>query len=230
MKRPIYIGIGAVCLVLTAIVITEMSVAISDEAMTPGAGSQDVSSAGDEQSADDPDTMVTSILDRPIFAPDRRGPPAPKGADMAASAADKAGPEIRGRLAGVTIGPGERREAVFARGEGEKPLVVREGDDVDGWTVSSIESGRVLLTSTFGQRTIEPTFGAAGDTPPPVRKTPTAKDVVNAEPANPAMPQGPGNRRAGSRIPPPGAAPVPGANPIGRRAPPIPPARRKDSN
>jgi hypothetical protein len=226
MIRPIYIAMGAVCLVLSAIVITEMSVAISDRATLPG-GAQNAAGTGEEQSPDDPDTMAQSILDRPIFSPDRRGPPAPKSADMSASSADKAAPEIRGRLAGVTLGPGEKREAVFARGEGEKPLVVREGDEVDGWTVSSIEPSRVVLTSTFGQRSIEPTFGAVGETPPPVRRTPTAKDVVGAEPVNPAVPN-PGNRRAGARIPP--QAPLPGTNPIGHRAPPIPTARRKDSN
>jgi hypothetical protein len=226
MKHPLYMAMGGVCLVLAAIIVFELSVSISDIAASHGEGQQVASGDGD-QPVDDADAMTASILERPIFAPDRRGPPAPKNADSALSSADKSAPEIHGRLEGVTIGPGDERQAVFARGEGEKPLVVREGDDVDGWTVSSIESGRVLLTSTFGQRTVEPTFGAAGETPVPTpHKTSAAKDIVGAEGTQP----GPGNRRAPLRPVPGAATPAPGANFMGHRAPPIPPARRKDTN
>lgn len=226
MKHPLYMAVGGVCLVLAAVIIFELSVKISDVAASLGEGQQ-AAAGSDDQPVEDADAMIASILERPIFSPDRRGPPAPKNADSALSSSERSAPEIRGRLEGVTIGPGEERRAVFARGEGEKPLIVREGDDVDGWTVSSIESGRVLLTSTFGQRTVEPAFGTAGEVPMPIpHKASAARDIVGADGTQP----GPGNRRAPLRPVPGAAPPGPGANLMGHRAPPIPPARRKDTN
>ena len=155
-------GIGGLCLILSVIIASEFNLAISDVAASPSDRAADDAAGAADQAPDDVDTQVASILERPLFAPDRRGPPAPKTADQGAGAANRAAPEITGRLGGITIGPGDDKEAVFERGEGEKPLVVKEGDDVDGWTVSSIEPDKVVLTSTFGQREIQlhPFLGA----------------------------------------------------------------------
>jgi hypothetical protein len=214
MRRPIYTAIGGVCLILAVIIAAEFNLKINNVAASPTDRPGEDAAAGDDPAPDDPDTQIASILERPLFAPDRRGPPPPKNADQAAGPAGKAAPEITGRLGGITIGPGEDKEAVFERGEGEKPLVVKEGDDVDGWTVSTIEADKVVLTSTFGQREIQPTFGASGETPPPRNKLSSQKQAADTEsPAPPAQPST-GNRRVPPRTVPPGITPpFPGTNP-----------------
>jgi hypothetical protein len=55
------------------------------------------------------------------------------------------------------IRPGAR-EALFMD-VGRRPISVRVGGEIDGWTIVSIESDRVLLSSAFGERTVEPTNG-----------------------------------------------------------------------
>jgi hypothetical protein len=214
MRRPLYMAVGGVCLILAGIIAAEFNLTINNVAASPAGQAGEDAAVGDDAAPDDADTQVASILERPLFAPDRRGPPPPKTADQAAGPVGKAAPEITGRLGGITIGPGEDKEAVFERGEGEKPLVVKEGDDVDGWTVSSIEPDKVVLTSTFGQREIQPTFGASAEAPPPRNKPSSQKQAVDTDsPAQPAQPPA-GNRRVPPRTVPPGVAPpFPGTNP-----------------
>jgi hypothetical protein len=228
MRHPLYMAVGGVCLILAVIIAAEFNLTISDVAASPSDQPTGEVAAGGDQAPDDVDTQVASILDRPLFAPDRRGPPAPKAADQAAGPADRAAPEIRGRLGGITIGPGDDKQAVFERGEGEKPLVVKEGDDVDGWTVSSIEPDKVVLTSTFGQREIQPTFGTPGDAPQPRNKPSSPKEVAGVEsPVNPPIQPPPASRRVPPRAMPPGVGqPFPGINPRARRPAPTPAMRR----
>jgi hypothetical protein len=226
MRRPLYMAIGGVCLVLAVIIAAEFNLTINNVAASPTDRPGEDAAAGGDPAPDDADTQIASILDRPLFAPDRRGPPPPK-TDQAAGPVGKAAPEITGRLGGITIGPGEDKEAVFERGEGEKPLVVKEGDDVDGWTVSSIEPDKVVLTSTFGQREIQPTFGASGETPPPRNKSSSQKEVAGTDSPAPLAQPPAGNRRVPPRIGPPGVAPpFPGPNPRAHNAVTNPAMRR----
>lgn len=231
MKRPLYLAVGGLCLVLFAIVVIELVLPISNVAASTGDRSVD-QVVGDGAVTGDIDSLVAAILERPLFAPDRRGPPAPKNQDEIARPADRSAPEITGRLGGITIGPEDEREAVFMRGDGEKPLVVKEGDDVDGWTVSSIQPGHVLLTSAFGQREIQPTFGTPGDAPVHPRPQ-AAKETAGpqAQTGNPPA-QPLANRRAPPpRSPFPGTArPSSGATPMAHRPPPLPAARRREAN
>jgi hypothetical protein len=60
-----------------------------------------------------------------------------------------------GRLAGMSIRP-EGREALFER-EGQKPIAVKEGQEIDGWTVASIQADHVVLRSSIGEETLKPT-------------------------------------------------------------------------
>jgi hypothetical protein len=217
-------GMGGLCLILALIIASEFNLTISDVAASPSDRPADDVTGAVEQASDDVDTQIASILERPLFAPDRRGPPAPKTPDQSAGQAASAAPEITGRLGGITIGPGEDKEAVFERGEGEKPLVVKEGDDVDGWTVSSIESDKVVLTSTFGQREIQPTFGDPTAAPLPRNKSKDAgADVAAAPPVDPP----PSARRVPPRPAPPSVRhALPGTNPR-QRNPASNPAMRR---
>jgi hypothetical protein len=207
-------AVGGLCLILAVIIAAEFNLTVNDVAASPTARPGEDAATGNDPAPDDADTQIVSILERPLFAPDRRGPPPPKTADQAAGPTGKAAPEITGRLGGITIGPGDDKEAVFERGEGEKPLVVKEGDDVDGWTVSSIEPDKVVLTSTFGQREIQPTFGASGEAPPR-NKSSSQKEVAGTDsPAAPPAQPPAGNRRMPPRMVPPGVVPpFPGTNP-----------------
>jgi hypothetical protein len=86
--------------------------------------------------------------------------------------------------------PGDR-EALFAR-QNDKPLAVKPGGQVDGWTVKDIENDRVILTSAFGQRVLEPSKGLPGEGVNPV----PPHRVVRAHKSN-------------SQRPPSGAVPPP---------------------
>jgi hypothetical protein len=104
--------------------------------------------------APDMDGTVAAILARPLFTPGRRPPQTASFAPIAETE-EEAPRQLRGRLAGVTIRPGVR-EALFIR-EGQKPLAVSVGAEIDGWRISAIEPDRVILSSASGDQTIKPT-------------------------------------------------------------------------
>ena len=55
------------------------------------------------------------------------------------------------------IRPGVR-EALFARA-GQKPIPVKIGGEIDGWTIAAIELDRVVLANAFGSQIVRPTPG-----------------------------------------------------------------------
>src|SRR6185312_9714071 len=110
------------------------------------------------------DSFVVEILKRPLFT-DGRQPPS-----VAVASAEP--PQLQGRLAGVVL-QANSREALFAR-PGGKPVSVKEGDTIDGWTVSKIEEDQVTLTSAFGEQVVKPTNGAADEIAAPAAR-PAAK-------------------------------------------------------
>lgn len=91
---------------------------------------------------------VAAILDRPLFSPDRR--PAP-GAPTAVAGAGVP------RLTGIVMAP-EEAVAIFRRANGAKPLVVRAGELVDGWVVSTIGANGVDLRKADARMTVTPQF------------------------------------------------------------------------
>jgi hypothetical protein len=125
------------------------------------------------------DGMVAEILKRPVFSAGR-APPAPM------VAAKPEPPRLQGRLAGVVLQP-DFKEALFAR-PGGKPLAVKEGDVIDGWTVGKIEEDQVTLTSAFGEQVVRPSKGG-----PDELTTPAPRPMVKkATPTKGAPPrQGP---------------------------------------
>ena len=111
---------------------------------------------------------------------------------------------ITARLTGLMIQPGDR-QALFAR-DGGKPFTAKPGDQVDGWTVASIEADGVVLTGPLGERTLHPADGAhpsagmaAGHppapTPAPAPLRLSTADRVMKPPANAAA-QGNGSNAA----------------------------------
>ncbi len=94
--------------------------------------------------------QVASILARPLFDRSRR----PAGASEPVAGVL--------RLTGVVVGP-SGREAIFEPVAGGKPLVVYEGERVNGALVRVIVPGAVLMVDANGAHLISPAYqpGAA---------------------------------------------------------------------
>ena len=137
------------------------------------------------QAADDrADRMVAEILKRPLFTQGRQ-PPETKIVKAEP-------PKLQGRLAGVVLRP-DLREALFTR-PGGRPVSVKEGEVIDGWTTAKIEAGQVVLTSSFGEQIVKLTNGTPDEITPgrrPVKKaTPTKNQSAKpGQPPNPAPAQ-----------------------------------------
>lgn len=86
------------------------------------------------------------ILARPLFTVSRR--------PAARSAKGPAAP-LKGRLAGIIVGP-EEREALFVEAGESKPSPLHEGEEIEGWTIEKIELDRVTLRSGTVLETVEP--------------------------------------------------------------------------
>jgi hypothetical protein len=129
------------------------------------------------------DAMVAEILKRPLFTQGRQPP------QIRVVLAEP--PRLQGRLAGVMLET-DSREALFTR-PGGKPIAVKEGDVIDGWTVAKIEAEQVRLTSAFGEQVVKPTNGGADEItarlPKPVMRKviPTQQPKPLAQPPKPAM-------------------------------------------
>lgn len=98
------------------------------------------------------DAWAAEILARPLFAHNRR----PPDQAVATQAAAVALP----RLTGVAVSP-IGRSAIFAGGEGGKPVVVSLGGKIGRYTVSAIKPGAVTVNGPDGARTLTPSFDAA---------------------------------------------------------------------
>ena len=135
-----------------------------------------------QAAADKADRLVAEILKRPLFT-EGREPPHPKVVKATP-------PVLQGRLAGVMLRP-DMRIALFTRPGGGRPVSVKEGEVIDGWTTSKIEEGRVVLTSSFGQQVVKPTNGSADEVTPGHHAIKKATPTKN-QPAKPA--QAPGQK------------------------------------
>lgn len=92
-----------------------------------------------------PETLAATALARPLFSPTRRQP----SSDEPASA------ELAGkRLAGIVVSP-QQRLAIFAV-TGAKPLVLKEGADIDGWRIDTITPSDISLRGPGGTRILRP--------------------------------------------------------------------------
>jgi hypothetical protein len=121
--------------------------------------------------------MVAEMSKRPLFTEGREPP------ELKVVKAEP--PKLQGRLAGMVLRP-DLREALFTR-HGGKPIAVKEGDVIDGWTVSTIEIGRVILTSTFGEQIVKPTNGTPDEIGPAKPRAVAKKPAPpQAKPAVPA--------------------------------------------
>jgi hypothetical protein len=101
--------------------------------------------------------LVAAALARPLFNPARRPPEKSKaiGVDLGDT-----------RLAGILVTP-RSRLAIFAV-TGGKPLVVNEGEAVNGWEIEKITADSVALRGPSGTTMLQPKLEENAIAPPPL--------------------------------------------------------------
>ena len=100
------------------------------------------------------DALAKEILDRPLFSSDRRPAPEPPSPEELARLQP---PVLKSHLTGISILP-DTRLALFV-GDGNKYQSLKEGDDIDGFKVRTIETDHVTLASSFGEQIVRPAKG-----------------------------------------------------------------------
>jgi hypothetical protein len=108
-----------------------------------------------EEPAENLDSMVSEILERPLFSPSRQSADKPDSEDVAQAPPPPPPPQLPARLAGMNIRP-ETRQALFEVQAGQKLTAVSEGQEINGWTVASIQPDQVVLRSTAGEQVMKP--------------------------------------------------------------------------
>jgi hypothetical protein len=135
------IALFIVCLGLAGVIAAEVS---TPSLAVPEAPSQQSLAARAKGSANDgpmpfslpPLQSFAAITDRPLFSQSRQ--PSPQGSD------DSLGPWSSFVLAGIIISP-TSREALILHGKPPTIVHVQEGQDIDGWLITSILPDRVVL-------------------------------------------------------------------------------------
>ncbi len=152
-QRMLRLGLGALCMGLAAIIVAEVSViALANDVSVTAAGKE--AQPPEMRMPANIDSMVAVILERPLFA-SARIPYEEAVATDNDDAGDEAPQQLQARLTGVAILP-EGREALFER-EGSKPVAVKEGSQIDGWTVKAIRTDQVVISNAMGETVLEPT-------------------------------------------------------------------------
>lgn len=127
------------CLGLSGIIAAELStssLAVADPAADPPPGTRAKGAASEAPVAFSlpPLRSFASVNERPLFSQTRR--PAPQGEDF--------GPWSSFVLAGIIISP-DSREALILHGKPPTVAHVQEGQDVEGWLITSILPDRVVF-------------------------------------------------------------------------------------
>jgi hypothetical protein len=150
--RPIGLGLGLAVMMSAGI----LSEGPGDEAPSNQPPRMQISPTTPKLARPNIDALVADILARPLFNPSRQ-PANEASAETADGAAEP--PKMPRRLEGITIGP-QAKEALFER-EGEKPIAVKEGQMIEGWTVASIRADQVLLKSGAESQIVKPANSTA---------------------------------------------------------------------
>ncbi len=102
---------------------------------------------------------LSTIVDRPLFAPSRRPPAAPVAPAPEPAASPAPPPDLV--LSGIVM-DGKTARAVVRVGAEKRIVHAHVGDNIDGWTVSQIEGRKLVLS--LGDRFVTYTlFAKAGE-------------------------------------------------------------------
>jgi general secretion pathway protein N len=140
-QRISIIALALICIALAVVVDLEWQAPLAAASVSTAphdASSQMVGENPPPRFSLPPIQSFSAVTARPLFVEDRR--PAPE------SAGGSVGPWSSLTLAGIVIAPGSR-EALIRHGTPAVVVHLREGQSVDGWTVRSILSDRVVLTN-----------------------------------------------------------------------------------
>jgi hypothetical protein len=161
MSRAAFAWLGGAALALAAIIAAEFS---AGTAPPPVAGAAVVMAARNVAAgapvAGSERRWTAAILERPLFNPARRPPGEPSEAGSF-------------RLSGTIVGPDGRR-AIFEPAGTGRPVIVREGERMEGAVVRAIAPGLVLVVGADGPRLLAPSYttpsgAVAAGTPPLAR-------------------------------------------------------------
>ena len=147
MSRAAFGALGLTGAALACLVALELR-GIEGDAVTSGVAASAVARwrpAPEVPTPPPPDRTgewAATALARPLFAPDRRPVPEPRGAAVAGGPAGRELP----RLTGVMVTPGGAAAIFAGAAEGAKPQVMRVGDSLGGFEVKAIMAGEVTLT------------------------------------------------------------------------------------
>jgi len=196
--RLVMLLLAAGCLLFGAIILIELKPSGADDGLIPEVPARPETPAGiNRQQSPHLDELVATALARPLFSSTRRPPQS-----VSAGGAGESDLADR-RLTGIVTAPGHRL-AIFAV-NGDKPLMVAEGDEVSGWHVESITPREVSLAGPSGTKILLPKLDpnlAAPPAPPPVAnlagrppspplappRLPGAPAAAAAGPQNPGVP------------------------------------------
>jgi hypothetical protein len=171
--RILRMGLTALSIGLGAIVVVEVSAGALGSAALPQLESRDPI-VPEIPIPSDIDSLVAEILERPLFAASRVPFEDAIIADEDSDEGEEVSQALQARLTGVAILP-EGREALFER-EGGKPVAVKEGGQIEGWTVKAIRTNQVVLSSAAGDEVLEPA-NAQG----PIRRPRVAANGAGAQ-------------------------------------------------
>jgi hypothetical protein len=141
MQRITIVALALICLGLAAILDLEWQAPLAADGLpaTPDAKAARIADESPPPRFSlPPIENFAAVTARPLFIQDRR--------PVAESASGSVGPWSSLTLAGIVIAPGSR-EALIRHGTPATVVHLREGQTVDGWTLRSILSDRVVLSN-----------------------------------------------------------------------------------
>lgn len=152
-QHRIGILLGILCLGLGALAATELGdAAASGQAqISPAAGGQAPATSAAPTFSLPPLQRFAVVTERPLFSPDRK---------PAQHAANSSGAWSSFVLAGIIITP-RSREALVAHGKPAAIAHVQEGQALEGWTITSIYSDRVVFRDGINEHELRLTPKAA---------------------------------------------------------------------
>jgi general secretion pathway protein N len=134
-------ALALICLAFAAVVDLEWQAPLAAANVSAAPAGTNTQMAGENPPSRfslPPIQSFAAVTARPLFVEDRRPVPESAGASV--------GSWSSLTLAGIVIAPGSR-EALIRHGTPAVVVHLREGQSVDGWTVRSILSDRVVLTN-----------------------------------------------------------------------------------
>jgi hypothetical protein len=139
LYRAAGLALAATCTALSVVLFVELKTPVAPAGAAPSAQAETPDTTGNNAApryALPPLQDFAAVTERPLFSEDRQ--PSPDGDGQSI------GPLSSVQVAGIIISP-DARVAVVSLGNPPVFVHLREGQDVDGWVVRSIEPNHVVF-------------------------------------------------------------------------------------